>query len=100
MNSFPTTSDLAGLGVHIAEDGFGPHERAVAEFVALGRDIEPDLPSLQILADTGAPGPVRARALARVGYRWDGIHRQLVERQQEFEQSLTEMLDVATNSGV
>jgi hypothetical protein len=97
MSSFPTTSDLADLGLRIAEDGLAAHEETVAEIAALGREIEPDRPSLHVLADMSAPDPVRVRALVCVGYRWSDIRRQLVERQEQFERSLVELLELWTD---
>jgi len=94
MSSIPTTSDMAELGSRIAEDGFAAHESTVAEIAALGLEVEPEAPSLHVLADTSAPTPVRVRALVCVGYRWAGIRRQHIERQRQFDQSLAELLDV------
>jgi hypothetical protein len=91
MKQFPTTADLASLGIELDDDGFGPHEGTVAEIVALARLVMPDLATVDVLGDVTAPEVVRARAFSVLAANWQQCHILLLERDR-INESFTDLL--------
>ncbi len=80
MKQFPTTADLATLGIALDHDGFGPHENTIAEIVALARVASLDLAAVGVLGDMLAPDVVRARAFSVLAANWEQCRSLLPEQ--------------------
>lgn len=63
MTQLPTTDQRTALAHAVVADGFDPHHQDLADLVRAARrlGIRPVL--ADVLADAGAPRPVRERAL-------------------------------------
>ncbi|MEM9131946.1 MAG: hypothetical protein AAF962_03620 [Actinomycetota bacterium] len=92
MHELPTTSDLTKLGESVARDGFRPHHNRVVDLVALARKAEVEIASLAELENPAAPDVVRARALAHLTSRWDGVRKELGDRQVRFDTAVADLL--------
>jgi hypothetical protein len=89
--NLPTADDVDSLAIALDRDGFDPHEDAVAELVALARQVEPDFASLGVLVDRSAPEVVRSRSFGALAGRWASHRQVLQQRRDRFEASFDEL---------
>lgn len=80
MTTVSLPAELAELRDRVAREGFDPHEPVIAEVVAAGREVRPDLIALAVLGDRHAPVPARSQALAALDRAWTDIHQSHVQR--------------------
>jgi hypothetical protein len=89
--NLPTADDVDALAIALDRDGFGPHENAVAQLVALARQVDPDVASLGVLADRSAPEVVRSRSFGALAGRWAQHRQVLQERRDRFQEAFDEL---------
>lgn len=92
MNKIPSTEDLTDLGASIHDHGFRPNEESLADIAALARQVRPDWPVLDVVADRAYPEIVRARALSRLSADWDAIREDLETLRTQFEADVADLL--------
>ncbi len=92
MQKIPSTEDLARLGTSIHDHGFQPNETKLTDIVLLARQVRPEWPVLDVLADRAYPEIVRARALSRLCAEWETIRLELEDFRSRFEADLEELL--------
>jgi hypothetical protein len=89
--NLPTPADVDALAIAIDRDGFGPHEDAVAQLVALARQVDPEFASLGVLVDRSAPEVVRSRSFGALAGRWAPHRQVLQERRDHFEAAFDDL---------
>ena len=92
MNTLPNTDDIATLGMRLDNDGFAPHEKAVAMVAEVARHTyELRIPA-EILIDADDSDVARFRAFALIARRWPQAREQALAHRADFDRSFDTLL--------